>query len=192
LVTSNYAPEGLLPNPLYHERFLPVIKLITSEMEVLEVGGATDFRTQEQSGTNQQFTSGHYVCPGTPAQREALGLPADLPYFALAVGTRQLRARLSQDALVRFDFDDLCEQPTAVMDYLALCKRFDCWVIDKLPRLDDCSIAVQQRFINLIDVLYDQDKQLTLISQFALADALDAKAIDLARTRSRLGQLITL
>jgi cell division protein ZapE len=30
LVTSNYAPEGLLPNPLYHERFLPVIRLINS------------------------------------------------------------------------------------------------------------------------------------------------------------------
>ena len=28
LVTSNYAPEGLLPNPLYHARFKPVIELI--------------------------------------------------------------------------------------------------------------------------------------------------------------------
>lgn len=45
LVTSNYAPEGLLPNPLYHERFLPVIRLINSAMQVLEVGGDTDFRS---------------------------------------------------------------------------------------------------------------------------------------------------
>lgn len=190
IVTSNYPPEGLLPNPLYHERFLPVIRLINSDMEVLEVGGATDYRQLPQSGAQQQFTRGHYVCPGSAEQRAALGLPAaQLAHFPLQVGTRVLRARMSHESSVRFDFDDLCEQPTAVMDYLALCKRFDRWIIDHLPLLDECSIAVQQRFINLIDVLYDQDKCLTLISQWPLEQALQAQAIDLMRTRSRLGQL---
>lgn len=190
IVTSNYPPEGLLPNPLYHERFLPVIRLINSDMQVMEVGGATDYRALPQSGTAQQFTRGHYVWPGTVEQRQALQLPpAQLEHFPLTVGTRQLRARMSRERTIRFDFDDLCEQPTAVMDYLALCKQFDQWIIDHLPLLDDCSIAVQQRFINLIDVLYDQDKCLTLISQWPLEQALHAQAIDLARTRSRLGQL---
>ncbi|MDE1168055.1 MAG: cell division protein ZapE [Pseudomonas sp.] len=191
LVTSNYPPEGLLPNPLYHERFLPVIKLISSQMHVMEVGGAQDYRADPSSGAGQQFARGHYVWPGTPAQRQALQLPpADLPHFPLAVGKRQLRARMSHERSVRFDFDDICEQPTAVMDYLELNRQFDTWIIDKLPLLDDCSIAVQQRFINLIDVLYDQDKCLQLISERPLAESLAGKAIDLARTRSRLGQLI--
>ena len=48
---------------------------------------------------------------------------------------------------------------------------------------------MQQRFINLIDVLYDQDKHLTLLGQQPLDDALQGQAIGLARTRSRLGQL---
>lgn len=189
LVTSNYAPEGLLPNPLYHERFLPVIRLIHARMEVLEVGGAQDYRSAPESGADQQFVQGRYVQPGTLEQRQALQLPVNPAPFALAVGTRQLRARMSHERSVGFDFGDLCEQPTAVMDYLDLCSRFDQWTLDNLPLLDDCPIAVQQRFINLIDVLYDQDKQLTLISQWPLDQALDAKAIDLMRTRSRLGQL---
>jgi len=50
---------------------------------------------------------------------------------------------------------------------------------------------VQQRFINLVDVLYDQDKRLTLIGQHPLAHALEGQAIDLARTASRLNQLQT-
>ena len=114
---------------------------------------------------------------------------ADCPALTLAVGTRQLRVRWHQGRTVAFTFNDLCEQPTAVMDYLLLCKDFDDWIIDGLPLLGDCPIAVQQRFINLVDVLYDQDKHLTLIGERPLAECLAGQAIDLARTASRLNQL---
>jgi predicted ATPase len=50
--------------------------------------------------------------------------------------------------------------------------------------------TTQQRFINLIDVLYDQDKRLLLLGERPLREHLGGDAIDLARTRSRLGQLI--
>lgn len=190
LVTSNYAPEGLLPNPLYHARFKPVIELINTHMQVMEVGGPHDFRSQARHAAHQIFTQGHYVWPATPAQRAALDLPpAQTPAVALVVGSRQLQARLCDGRRVGFTFNDLCEQPTAVMDYLELCRRFDRWIIDDLPVLGECSIAAQQRFINLIDVLYDQDKHLTLLGRLPLCESLEGHAIDLARTRSRLGQL---
>lgn len=76
------------------------------------------------------------------------------------------------------------------MDYLELCRRFDTWIIDGLPDFAHCSTAAQQRFINLIDVLYDQDKRLLLLGERPLREHLGFEAIDLARTRSRLGQLI--
>ncbi|OPA83626.1 cell division protein ZapE [Pseudomonas fluorescens] len=192
LVTSNYPPEGLLPNPLYHERFKPVIDLIATRMEVLEVSSPQDFRSLPQAQSSQRFTRGQYVWPGTAQQREALGLPAaDSPPLRLTVGTRQLTCRRHQARTIAFTFNDLCEQLTAVMDYLLLCQDYDHWVIDGLPPLADCPIAVQQRFINLVDVLYDRDKQLTLIGEQPLESALSGQAIDLARTASRLGQLQT-
>ncbi|MFZ3283653.1 cell division protein ZapE [Pseudomonas sp.] len=190
LVTSNYAPEGLLPNPLYHARFKPVIELINARMQVMEVGGPHDYRSQARRHAHQLFTQGHYVWPATPAQRHTLDLPPqNAPALSLTVGTRQFRARLCEGRRVGFSFDDLCEQPTAVMDYLELCRRFDHWIIDDLPLLAECSIAAQQRFINLIDVLYDQDKHLTLLGRLPLHESLAGNVIDLARTRSRLGQL---
>ena len=190
LVTSNYAPEGLLPNPLYHARFKPVIELINARMQVMEVGGPHDYRSHARNHAHQLFTQGHYVWPATAAQRRDLNLPQqDAPPLALPVGTRHFQARLCEGSRVGFNFNDLCEQPTAVMDYLELCRRFDHWVIDDLPLLDECSIAAQQRFINLIDVLYDQDKHLTLLGRLPLRESLAGHAIDLARTRSRLGQL---
>jgi cell division protein ZapE len=192
LVTSNYPPEGLLPNPLYHQRFKPVIDLIAARMEVLEVSSPQDFRSLPQAHAQQRFTSGQYVWPGTPTQRESLGLPApDCPAQPLKVGTRQLLCRGYQARTLVCTFNDLCEQLTAVMDYLLLCQDFDHWIIDGLPQLAECPIAVQQRFINLVDVLYDQDKRLTLIGHQPLEKCLEGQAIDLARTASRLRQLQT-
>lgn len=190
LVTSNYPPEGLLPNPLYHERFKPVIDLIAARMDVLPVSAPQDFRSLPQAHAQQRFTSGQYVWPGTPSQRESLGLPATVcPAQPLTVGTRQLLCRGHQGRTIGFTFGDLCEQLTAVMDYLLLCEDFDHWIIDGLPHLAECPIAVQQRFINLVDVLYDQDKRLTLIGHQPLDKCLEGQAIDLARTASRLRQL---
>ncbi|WP_455884393.1 cell division protein ZapE [Pseudomonas spelaei] len=190
LVTSNYPPEGLLPNPLYHERFKPVIDLIAARMDVLEVSSPQDFRSLPQAHAAQRFTSGHYLWPGSADQRAALGLPAmDVAALTLAVGNRQLICRYHQARTVAFTFSDLCEQLTAVMDYLLLCEEFDHWIIDGLPHLAECPIAVQQRFINLVDVLYDKDKRLTLIGEQPLALAMSGEAIDLARTVSRLNQL---
>jgi len=191
LVTSNYPPEGLLPNPLYHARFKPVIDLINARMQVMEVGGPHDYRSQLRTHAQQLFTQGRYIWPATQAQRQASSVPdTDAAAIALPVGTRHLPARYCEGRTIAFTFSDLCDQPTAVMDYLELCRRFDHWIIDELPNLADCSIAAQQRFINLVDVLYDQDKHLILLGQRSLRESLDGDAIDLARTRSRLGQLV--
>ncbi|QXH55048.1 cell division protein ZapE [Pseudomonas maumuensis] len=88
-----------------------------------------------------------------------------------------------------FGFDDLCERPTAVIDYLVLVERYDRWIIDGLDDLAMCSLAAQQRFANLVDVLYDQDREVLVIGRQALESSLDGAHPDLMRTRSRLGQL---
>jgi len=188
LLTSNYAPEGLLTNPLYHERFLPVIRLINRSMEVLEVGGDTDFRSLPANREHQRFTQGHYVWPGTATQRQALNVPQEQPVM-LEVNKRPLRALAIDGRRVVLAFDDLCEKATAVIDYLVLAGQYDEWIIEGLDDLAQCSLAAQQRFVNLVDVLYDQDRQLTVIGQRPLEESLGGPLADLMRTRSRLGQL---
>jgi len=188
LLTSNYAPEGLLPNPLYHERFLPVIRLINSSMHVLEVGGDTDFRSLPANREHQRFTQGHYVWPGNATQRQALNVPNEQPLM-LEVNKRPLRALAVDGRRVVLAFDDLCEKATAVIDYLVLAGQYDEWIIDGLDDLAQCSLAAQQRFVNLVDVLYDQDRQVTVIGRRPLEESLGGPLADLMRTRSRLGQL---
>lgn len=189
VLTSNYPPAGLLPNPLYHQRFEPVIRLIEQRMQVLEVGGDQDYRALPGAGTQQRFTQGIYLWPGSPEQQRELGLVAPGDFVQLDVNKRPLRARLRDEHSVVFDFATLCEQATAVIDYLELIQRFDHWTLEGLPDLEDCTLAAQQRFTNLVDVLYDRDRPLLLIGERPLGESLGGSAADLARTRSRLGQL---
>nr|WP_049870569.1 cell division protein ZapE [Pseudomonas cremoricolorata] len=188
VLTSNYAPAQLLPNPLYHERFLPVIELIGERMQVLELDGDTDFRSLPANHAHQRFTRGHYLYPGTCEQRERLNVPLPSP-CTLHVNRRPLRALACEPGQVMFAFDDLCQQPTAVIDYLVLARDHPRWIIDGLDDLNECSLAAQQRFVNLVDVLYDQDIEVLVIGRKPLAESLDGGLADLMRTRSRLGQL---
>ncbi len=57
LATSNYPPEMLLPNPLYHDRFLPSIALIRAHLTVVALNGEEDYRERHLSQDNA-FCSG--------------------------------------------------------------------------------------------------------------------------------------
>ncbi|MEG3132801.1 cell division protein ZapE [Rouxiella sp. T17] len=190
VATSNYPPDQLLSNPLYHARFEPAIKLIKQYMNITTLEGGQDYRLL---GTNQftPFCEGVFLSQGNAAQRRALQLPdAEIIAPNIVVGHRALKLLSTPEKYLHFSFDDLCRAPTAVMDYLALCETHRRWIIDGVPRLSAETPAVQQRFINVIDVLYDQHCQLFLLSEYSLATITqDVQQEDIQRTISRLSQL---
>lgn len=190
VTTSNYPPEGLLPNPLYHERFLPAIRLIETRMDVLSVAGPQDYRSASPAEPDP-FGVGAYLWPGSPEQRQALGLPpVGEGRVQVPVGHRHLPALSAADGLLQFSFADLCEGPTAVLDYLTLSETWPRWLLDEVPPLREASPAARQRFINLVDVLYDRRLALFLVSAAPLDETLaDSDIADMSRTRSRLSQL---
>jgi len=190
ITTSNYPPEGLLPNPLYHERFLPAIQLIETRMDILSVAGPQDYRSAS-SVEPDPFGVGAYLWPGSPDQRRALGLPPMVETrVEVAVGHRHLPAISAADGLLQFSFAELCEGPTAVLDYLTLSETWHRWLLDEVPPLREASPAARQRFINLVDVLYDRRLALFLVSAAPLDETLaDSEIADMSRTRSRLSQL---
>lgn len=190
VVTSNYPPEGLLPNPLYHERFLPTIKLIEQHMDIQAVAGEVDYRTSDQASADA-FNEGAYICPGNAGQRQSLGLPPGrVATEAITVNRRVLTGLALDDRTLYFTFQHLCEAESATIDYLALVEHYDRWILDDMPQLSKASAAAQQRFLNLIDVLYDRRCTLFIISARTFDQAMDScEVADLARTRSRISQL---
>ncbi|MDX8051061.1 cell division protein ZapE [Lentzea sp. BCCO 10_0798] len=175
IATSNYPPDGLLPDPLHHDHFLPGIALVKELMDVVELNGPHDYR-HLRGAPRSRFETGEIVT--------AASLPATP--VTLDVNGRAITALGTDGSKIWFDFGDLCEKPTSTQDYLVLAERFDDWVIVDVPRLNTRDREARQRFANVVDVLVDKDVRLTLVSDHLLGEIIGGEARDLARTASRL------
>ena len=60
------------------------------------------------------------------------------------------------EAVARFDFKDLCEVNIGSEEYIGLSKICNHVVIDNVPKFDNYNANAQQRFIILIDILYEK------------------------------------
>ncbi|MDH6543555.1 cell division protein ZapE [Streptomyces sp. SPB4] len=195
LTTSNYPPAGLLPNPVFHEMFLPTIKMLEETMDVVELGGGRDYRAEYASGTaRSEFERGAYLWPGTEEQLAGHGLglprPGDRQQVEVT-GGRTVQALAVDGERIWFDFHDLCDRPNSTGDYLALTDRHPVWVLSGLPRLAGEDRDAAQRFANLVDVLCDRDVRLVLIGEAPLDEVLRGESLplDVNRTASRLSLL---
>ena len=192
VVTSNQPPEGLLPNPLFHDAFLPTIALIEQTMLVLTVDGAQDYRTV--SGRHETgFASGVWATPADPEQLAPLGLtrPRSDESRRLRPTGHPIEALRADADGVWFTFADLCGATTAPADYLALARSYRNWVVSDVPTLHDAGRDASQRFVNLVDVLYDHDIRVIFLADEHFFDVyeIDCPAADIARVMSRLRQL---
>ncbi|WP_245413329.1 cell division protein ZapE [Arthrobacter celericrescens] len=202
VVTSNYPPEQLLPNPLWHDHFVPTIAVIKEMMDIVEINGNTDFRRQpaapgNDGETRDGFRRGRVISPGTPRQLGAFGLfpPPPSEHRTLTPTAQPLAVKAAGDVLW-VAFAELCGGLMSTADYLALAAEYRVWVIDGVPSPGhgsaDGSAAAWQRFSNAVDVLYDEDVTLFLVGRGPLdwdAGHGTALPVDMARIASRLSLL---
>ena len=156
VTTSNVHPRDLYKNGLNRPLFLPFIELIESNMDVLEILAAKDFRLEKLAGKPLYFTPAD---AGAKAEMDRLwseltGGQAGAP-LALEVKGRKVMVPRAAMGVARFTFAELCEQPLGTIDYLALAHKFHTVFIDAIPVLEPARRDVARRFVNLIDTLYD-------------------------------------
>jgi cell division protein ZapE len=191
VMTSNYPPEGLYPNGLKRENFLPTIDLLRQWLDVVEVGAGVDYRLRalEQASV--------YHVPVDAASEAALGRTFDAVASGpdedprLVVEGRVLAARRRAGSAVWFDFAVLCEGPRSQRDYLELARRFAVVVVSGVPRMDRSRGDAARRFTWLVDILYDHRVKL-VVSAEAPAEALYVEgpnAQEFPRTVSRLSEM---
>nr|WP_280123313.1 cell division protein ZapE [Rhodococcus sp. ZPP] len=157
ILTSNYPPRSLLPNPLFHGDFVPTIELIEQALTIITIDGPVDYRAS--SSHEVGFAAGWWVTPGTAEQQARLGLrpPGSAERRTLTPAGNPVHVRRATGQSLWVDFADLCENTTAPVDYLALTQRFRQWVISDVPDLRASGREPAQRFANVVDVLYDRD-----------------------------------
>ncbi|WP_194825617.1 cell division protein ZapE [Nocardia sp. XZ_19_231] len=182
VVTSNYRPEDLLPNPLFHDHFLPTIAQILANLDPVTLDGPLDYRTRT-AHRDTGFLAGRYVVTA--------GIGSTFPRIDVPIGDgRTIRADATADAIT-INFRDICAAPTSAADYLRLTERYRHWTLREVPPLREVPLDWSMRLVNLVDVLYDADLPFSIYAP-APPHELTAgvPAIpDLARTASRLGEL---
>ena len=98
------------------------------------------------------------------------------------------------EKIARFDFDNLCNQNIGAEDYIKIAEVCDYIVIENIPKFNDQNINKQQRFITLIDILYEKKISL-MISAYANLESFSSSrnlAHPFKRTLSRLHELTSI
>ena len=136
VMTSNYPPDGLWPNGLTRDRFLPAIALLNERLDVLEVDAGVDYRLRALAQVRAYHTPlGAAADAALAAAFEKMRSGPDEP-TKLVIEGRTLPARKArrQRRLVRFR--RLCDGPRSQRDYLELARSYAVLLLSDVPELD--------------------------------------------------------
>jgi len=161
VATSNTAPAQLYEGGINRQLFLPFIALIEEKLDVIELGGAVDYRRLLIGELNVYLTP---LGPKTDAAmdedwRKLTGRAGGEPMTLTVLG-RAVRVPCAAKGVARSTFDDLCLAPLAAADYLAIARTFHTLLIDRIPQLSYAMRDAARRFTLLIDTLYDENIKL--------------------------------
>lgn len=191
VATSNYPPDGLYPNGLQRQNFLPTIELLKKQLEVFELDAGIDYRLRSLERMDI------YMVPNGPAAdarlaedfRQICGEPcAPGPLTILG---RTLVTRDRSLGAVWFDFQELCGGPRSQNDYLELARRYHSMLISDVPKMGREQANEARRFTWLVDVLYDRRVKLILSTAVPVTELYleGPLAHEFPRTVSRLHEM---
>lgn len=192
LITSNYPPDGLLPDMMFHHVVEPGIEIIQEHFWVQTLDYGTDYR-QNISRPQTGFSAGRWITHSQDNRLSATGseMPQPAECTTVLEGHRKLTALATRGTEIWFDFTDLLEAPSITSDFMEVADQYSSWVVINVPLLSHTDSAAQQRFVTLIDVLVERDIPLTIISSHTREQVLglDDPPVDFFRTVSRLALL---
>ena len=192
VATSNSAPDNLYEGGLQRERFLPAIELIKKHLTVFELATSCDYRLQHLDQTETYCLSGNGTAePTLLAHFRHAASDLVRKETAIEVEGRTIPVkRLSHDA-IWFDFDDLCQSPRCVNDYIAIARCFRTVLISGIPVFDSTMDDSARRLIELIDEFYDRNVTLIVSAAAEPNQLYQGKRLkrEFERTASRLHEM---
>jgi cell division protein ZapE len=109
----------------------------------------------------------------------------------LNVKGRDFKIENFYEGIARFDFNELCDQNLGAEDYLEIIKNCKFIVINQVPQFSDTNSNQQQRFITLLDVIYDKNISIAVTANQNLDQFTSSRLLEkpFKRTISRLYEL---
>lgn len=193
VATSNCAPEDLYKDGLQRALFLPFIELIKKRLDVVAIDDGHDYRQDRLRGRPVYLTpldrAAHAALQDIFSElTDAVGAAP----LTLKVQGRVLEVPRAAKDVAWFAFAELCQRPLGAADYLMLTERFHTVIVEGIPLFSEERRDEVQRFITLIDVLYDQRTKLVASAAVApekLLPPTSSLKPQFMRTASRLEEM---
>jgi cell division protein ZapE len=109
----------------------------------------------------------------------------------LSIKGRKFNIKNYYNKVARFDFKDLCNKNIGAEDYIKIAEICNFIIIENLPNFNNNNSNQQQRFITLIDIIYEKKVLLAISSESDLKNLTSTKSLlePFKRTISRLHEL---
>jgi cell division protein ZapE len=192
IVTSNTKISELYKEGLQRDQFKPFIKIMEDQSIEHELRIEDDYR---KSNDNQKqryfyplneetnFKINKFFRTITKGKKQSLK--------TLNVKGRDFKIENFYEGIARFDFNELCDQNLGAEDYLEIIKNCKFIVINQVPQFSDTNSNQQQRFITLLDVIYDKNISIAVTANQNLDQFTSSRLLEkpFKRTISRLYEL---
>jgi len=192
IMTSNIKPDELYKDGLQREQFLPFIDILKKKTLIFEISTGIDFRLLFLKNKKKFFS------PITEETKKIFNETfkklignKETKKLILEIKKRSFTVNEYSSKAAKFNFNDLCGQNIGSEDYLELSKYIKIFFIENIPKFNDDMIDQQQRFITLIDILYDNKINVVCLSETSLENLQSSKKLNeiFKRTVSRLSEM---
>jgi cell division protein ZapE len=192
ILSSNIKIDDLYKDGLQRDQFLPFLEIIKKNCIQHELIIDQDYRRSALAKLERYFY---------PVNEQSLFQINQIfrkltkekvkKSKLLNVKGREFKIDNYYDGIARFHFNELCSVNIGAEDYIAIANNSKFIVIDELPIFNDDNADKQNRFITLIDILYEKQIPLMVSSNFNLDNFESSKKLDsvFKRTVSRLFEL---
>ena len=192
IITSNTKIDDLYKDGLQREQFLPFISIIKKNSIQKELIIEDDYR---RLGPNKLQRAFFPINERSVFQTNRLfrELTKNIKKEEVKIKIKDRDFIISNffNGIARFNFQELCDVNIGAEDYLAIAKICKFIVIENIPKFNDENSNQQNRFITLIDILYDKKVALLITISSNLENLGSSKKLEepFKRTLSRIYEL---
>ena len=195
IVTSNTKISELYKDGLQRDQFKPFIKIMEDQAVEHELIIDDDYRKSKEN------LGARFFCPLNQETNFKINkffrtITKDKKHtsFTINIKGRELKIENFYEGIVKFKFNELCDRNIGAEDYLEIVKNCKFIVIDQIPQFNDTNSNQQQRFITLLDVIYDKNIPIAVTANQNLDEFTSSRLLDkpFKRTISRLYELTSM
>ena len=195
IFTSNISINNLYKDGLQRDQFKPFIKILEHHCHENLLKIDEDYRTSNNLDYSRylypynqstNFSFNKFLRKITKNKKKTLK--------KIEIKGRSIKISNYYEGIAKFNFKDLCEINIGSEDYINIAEICDFIFINGLPNFNENNSNHQQRFITLIDILYEKKIPLTILAEVNLKDLKSSFSLknQFKRTVSRLHELTSI